>query len=100
GRTDDMFVVRGVNIHPSAIEDVLRRCEDIAEFQASVTTQNCMTELSLRIETKSDCKDPDNLATRIAKELQTIFSLRVPVLVVAPGTLPRFEMKAKRWIRE
>ena len=98
GRTDDMFVVRGVNIHPSAIEDVLRRFEDIAEFQASVTTQNSMTELSLRIETKSDCKNPENLAARIGKELQTIFSLRVPVLLVAQGTLPRFEMKAKRWI--
>jgi phenylacetate-CoA ligase len=100
GRTDDMFVVRGVNIHPSAIEDVLRRFEEIAEFQASVTTRNYMTELSLRIETKPDCDDPKDLATRIAKELQTIFSLRVPVMVVASGTLPRFEMKAKRWIRE
>ncbi len=100
GRTDDMFVVRGVNIHPSAIEDVLRRFDELAEFQASVTTQNCMTELSLRIEAKSDCKDPTNLATRIAKELQTTFSLRVPVQIVSQGTLPRFEMKAKRWIRE
>ncbi len=100
GRTDDMFVVRGVNIHPSAIENVLCRFDDITEFQAIVTTQNSMTELSLRIEAKSDCNDPENLATRIAKELQTIFSLRVPVAIVAPGALPRFEMKAKRWIRE
>jgi len=100
GRTDDMFVVRGVNIHPSAVEDVLRRFDEIAEFQAGITTQNCMTELSLRIEAKSDCDDPEGLATRIAKELQTNFSLRVPVMIVASGTLPRFEMKAKHWIRE
>ncbi len=100
GRTDDMIIVRGVNIYPSAIEDVLRRFDEIAEYQAAVKTISSLVELSLRIEPKTASTGSADLAQRIQAELQAIFSLRIPVEAVAPGTLPRFEMKAKRWIRE
>jgi phenylacetate-CoA ligase len=99
GRTDDMIIVRGVNIYPSAVEDVLRRFEEIAEYQAIVKTESSLIELSIRIEPKHGFADSENLARRVGQELQMTFNLRVPVEAVAPGTLPRFEMKAKRWIR-
>lgn len=100
GRADDMIIVRGVNIYPSAVEDVLRRFDDIAEYQAVVKTERSLMELLIRIEPKQDLKSPENLAPRVGQELQITFNLRVPVEAVAPGTLPRFEMKAKRWVRE
>jgi phenylacetate-CoA ligase len=100
GRADDMIVVRGVNIYPSAVEDVLRRFDDIAEYQAVVKAETSLMELLIRIELKPDLKNPENLARCVGQELQMTFNLRVPVEAVAPGTLPRFEMKAKRWVRE
>ncbi len=100
GRVDDMFTVRGVNIHPSAVEDVLRRFKEITEYQATVKVESSLAELSLLIETNPDTDDSERLTRRIEKELQMTFNLRIPVAKVAPGTLPRFEMKAKRWIRE
>jgi phenylacetate-coenzyme A ligase PaaK-like adenylate-forming protein len=54
----------------------------------------------LQIEPKGNSTNSENLAQRIQAELQTVFSLRIPVEAGVPGTLPRFEMKAKRWIRE
>jgi phenylacetate-CoA ligase len=113
GRTDDMIIVRGVNIYPSAIEDVLRHFDEIAEYQAIVKTESSLVELSLRIEPKSSLvelslriepkmnfQNSENLASRVGQQLQMTFNLRVPVEVAAPGTLPRFEMKSKRWIRK
>jgi phenylacetate-CoA ligase len=99
GRADDMIIVRGVNIYPSAIEDVLRRFEEVAEYQAVAKTESSLMELSIRIEPKHGFTDSENLARRVGQELQMTFNLRVPVEAVTPGTLPRFEMKAKRWIR-
>jgi phenylacetate-CoA ligase len=98
GRADDMIIVRGVNIYPSAIEDVLRRFEEIAEYQAVAKTESSLVELLIRIEPKHGFADSENLARRVGQQLQMTFNLRVPVEMVAPGTLPRFEMKAKRWV--
>ncbi|MEO6033861.1 MAG: AMP-binding protein [Verrucomicrobiota bacterium] len=100
GRTDDMIIVRGVNIHPSGIEEILQQFNDIAEFRALVKTQNSMAELSLEIEPKPDCQNVPILIEQIGKKLQATFNLRIAASAVAPQTLPRFEMKAKRWIRE
>src|SRR5262249_38314385 len=99
GRTDDMVVVRGVNVYPSAIEEIVRAQVDVAEYQVTVDTRESLTELTLAIEVRPQCPDPNALAQHLATTLQTAFNLRVPVTVVAPGTLPRSEMKAQRWIR-
>jgi phenylacetate-CoA ligase len=100
GRTDDMVVVRGVNIYPSAVEEIIRAADGVLEYQVRIITSQSLTELSLLIETKPDCANAADLVERLQKSFQTQFALRVPVKVVAQGTLPRFEMKAKRWLRE
>jgi phenylacetate-CoA ligase len=100
GRTDDMVIVRGVNIYPSAVEEIIRAAEGVLEYQVRVITSQSLTELSLTIETKPDCADASALVERLQKSFQTQFALRVPVKLVPHGTLPRFEMKAKRWVRE
>lgn len=100
GRVDDMVVVRGVNVYPAAIEEIVRRHGEVAEYQARVREVNSLAELSLSVEPTPDCADPEGLAVRLQRALQAALSLRVPVTLVAAGTLPRFEMKAKRWVRE
>lgn len=99
GRTDDMIVVRGVNIYPSAVEEIIRAVDGVAEYQVRVSITASLTELSVQIEAKPDGANASTLAARLEKEFQTRFALRVPVTPVAPGTLPRFEMKAKRWVK-
>jgi phenylacetate-CoA ligase len=99
GRTDDMVVVRGVNIYPSAVEDVLRRIDGVAEYRVEVRTDRALPELSIRVEPAPGCQDAANLERRLEAALNEAFSLRVPVSSVPPGELPRFEMKAKRWVR-
>lgn len=99
GRTDDMVVVRGVNVFPTAVEEILRSCGSVAEFQVEVSTERSLPEISIQIEPSPGQQDPSQLNQRVAAALQNAFGLRVSVSAVPCGALPRFEGKAKRWIR-
>jgi phenylacetate-CoA ligase len=94
GRTDDMLVVRGVNIFPSAVDAIVRALPEVAEYRVHVTRHGAMTELAIEIES-----DDDTAPARLATKLTESFTLRIPVTLVASGTLPRFELKARRWVR-
>jgi phenylacetate-CoA ligase len=98
GRTDDMVVIRGVNVYPTALDEIVRSCSDVAEYQVEVSRSKALPELGLTIETSRECTDPMALAAKIQKMLQTSLTLTVPVTVASHGTLPRFEMKSKRWV--
>ena len=100
GRTDDMVVVRGVNVYPGAIEGIIRTCAGVAEYQVKVSRAQSLVELTLVIEASPEVADAGALARQVEAALQTALNLRVPVSTVAPGTLPRFEMKAARWVQE
>jgi len=100
GRTDDMVVVRGVNVYPSAVDEIVRACEDVAEYQVRISDAQALMEISIQVEPKPECADTAALIERLEQSFQNSFSLRVPVTTVPTGTLPRFEMKARRWIRE
>ena len=95
-RTDDMVVVRGVNLYPSAIEDILRGCDGIAEYRVEIRTQRSLSELSIQVE---PTHDEPGLIHRLEAALRDALGLRIPVSTVPSGSLPRFEMKAQRWIR-
>jgi phenylacetate-CoA ligase len=99
GRVDDMVVVRGVNIYPSAVEEVVRGFEQIAEYRVELCTQRTMLEMILQIEPTPACADPMALRQAVEMALRAVFHLRIPVMVMPPGTLPRFELKARRWIK-
>jgi len=99
GRVDDLIIVRGVNIFPSAVEDIIRGCGDVAEYQVTVSDARSLTELSIQIEPTASCADRSGVVKRLEKAFEVAFALRVPVTAVAHGTLPRFEMKAKRWLK-
>lgn len=99
GRTDDMIIVRGVNIYPTAVEEILRGFSDVAEYRVHVSQAQALTELRVEIEPTGDCRDAAGLVTEVSKSFERAFALRVPVMAVAPGALPRFEMKAQRWVK-
>ena len=96
GRIDDMLLIRGVNVYPSAVDAVVRRFNDVTEYEVLVNQSGAMRELSLRIEPSEACQDTQALCKRVGEALRDALSLRVPVSAVT-SALPTFEMKAKRW---
>jgi phenylacetate-CoA ligase len=98
GRNDDMVVVRGVNVYPSAIEDVVRSCGGIAEYRVEVRTARALAELQISVEPLAG-HAADGLAHRLEMALHGALGLRIPVMVLGNGSLPRFEMKARRWVK-
>ena len=96
GRVDDMVVVRGVNVYPSAVEEIVRSAGGVAEYRVTIRHNESLIEMSVEVEPETG--GDSALAKRLAKAFQESLSLRVPVTLVEPGTLPRFELKAKRWL--
>jgi phenylacetate-CoA ligase len=93
GRADDMVVVRGVNLYPAAIDAAVRLVPEIEEYRVEISRRNALAEVEVQIES------PDDQAVKkLERALSAAFALRIPVTRVAAHTLPRFEMKARRWI--
>lgn len=99
GRTDDMVVVRGVNVYPSAVEEVVRSCGGVAEYRVEVSTSHALTELKLFVEPAPESASDAALPHRLEAALRNAFSLRIAISLVPSGSLPRFEMKSSRWSR-
>ena len=98
-RADEMVVIRGTNLYPSAVEAVLRAHGGMSEYRVEVDTQHAMAEMRIDVECPAGCEDPEELAHRLSAALLKAFTLRIPVRCVPEGTLPRFEVKARRWFR-
>jgi len=100
GRADDMMTIRGVNVFPSAIENILRGFPEVVEFQGEVVIAREMQELLLRLETGDlSAEHHQRLAERIVNELHTRLSLRPSLAFAPPGSLPRAEMKSRRFLK-
>jgi phenylacetate-CoA ligase len=99
GRADDMIVVRGVNIYPTAVEEIVRSNRGVAEYQARVSLKGPMAQLEITVEPSVECDNVEALLQRLEKQFQTAFTLRIPVASAPRNSLPRAEMKAKRWIK-
>jgi phenylacetate-CoA ligase len=100
GRIDDMFIVRGENIYPSAIEDTLRAIEGFGgEFRVIVSRREAMDELLIRVEYAADwAQRQDRLRTAMRQHLRAKLGVNPVVELVPEGTLPRTEFKARRVI--
>ena len=92
GRADDMLVIRGVNIVPAALDEIMRSFDEVIEYRITATRNGELDQLSIEVE------DTTNDAQRIAAAIETCLGLHVPVACVAASSLPRFEGKAKRFI--
>ena len=100
GRTDDMISIRGVNVYPSAIESVVRSFKEIVEFKTTVSRAAALATLSVEVELEPSSRDVDRTVERLSRQLHEALGLTVPVRARPPGTLPRFEMKARRLVIE
>lgn len=98
-RTDDMVVVRGVNIFPTAIEEVMRRCDGLGDYRVLIRQSRAMVELEIEVEPAPECADAKIMVDHLEHALRDVFAMRIPVTLVEQGSLPRFEMKAKRWMK-
>lgn len=99
GRVDDMVIVRGVNVFPSAIENVLREFLEVEEFRVEVFEKEAMKELRILVEPHSEENSTRALAEQVAQRIRAQIGLRPQVELVTLGTLPRFELKAKRFFK-
>src|SRR5262249_22969114 len=97
GRTDDMISVRGNKVYPAALEGVIRRFAEVAEYRVQVDETEALAKVRVEIEPLADgAATPNQLVERVASAIRDELLFRAEVTAVSPGTLPRFEMKAQR----
>lgn len=102
GRTDDMLIIKGVNVFPTQIENILINIKDIApHYQLIVTRENFKDNLEIKCEIENpalleDFKVLTAKQNEISAKMQSILGLRSKITLVAPNTVERFQGKAKR----
>jgi len=94
GRVDDMFTVRGVNLYPSQVENLVRRHAVIAEFSIEVRSVRGMEEVTILCECQGD--DGEAAVSQLAKDLRLALGARIECRQVAAGSLPRSDLKSRR----
>ncbi|HEV8587109.1 MAG TPA: phenylacetate--CoA ligase family protein [Methylomirabilota bacterium] len=97
GRLDDMLIVRGVNVFPSAIDGIVRRFPAVDEFQIEVFREGELDEARILVEIGDGSASEVCLALQEA--LRAEIGIRLSVTVAPPRSLPRFELKARRVVR-
>ena len=102
GRTDDMLIIRGVNVFPSQIEEALLRVEGTApHYQIIVERPGTLDEVTVKVEVRpqdfsDEMREMQTLREKIDRQIQSITGIRMKVELVAPQTLERFAGKAAR----
>jgi phenylacetate-CoA ligase len=96
GRTDDMVVIRGMNVYPSAIEEAVRGVSGSGEFRITFYSEpSGLDEIKLEVELPEGAG-----ARRLQEIMRQQLGLRVRIVPVAPGVLPRSDGKARRVVDE
>ncbi len=99
GRHDDMIFIKGNNVYPANIENLVREHACIREFQIIVSETDGLNGLNLEIEAYAGKEDDANEAAKtLATAIHDQYYFNVPVDVLATGTLPDFDMKARRLV--
>ncbi|ACL17422.1 phenylacetate--CoA ligase family protein [Methanosphaerula palustris] len=104
GRSDDMLIIRGINVFPSQIEDVLLGLPEVGDqFMVYVDRKNHLDEMTIEVEMSreyfsGELQDLARIQKRVMGVLKDTLELRTTVRLVEPGSLPRFEGKTKRVI--
>ena len=100
GRSDDMLKIRGVNVFPTQIEEVVISIEELGpHYEIVVTREGYSDKLEIRVELAKacdECAELKRIEEKVHKGLRTILGLDAKVTLVSPNTLKRFEGKAKR----
>ena len=102
GRTDDMLIIRGVNVFPSQIEDVMKTFDEISSwYQIELTRKNHLDVVTLKVEPNpsfafDEVRAVELLQRSVSERLKSALSVGLRVLIVPPGSIPRSEGKAVR----
>jgi phenylacetate-CoA ligase len=102
GRIDDMLIVRGVNVFPSALEGIVRRFEAVAEFQIEVFRRGALDEVRLLLEFDAGLQPSEaagRVVVQVTEAVRRDLGIRVDVAAVPARSLPRYELKARRVVR-
>jgi phenylacetate-CoA ligase len=95
GRLDDMLIVRGINVFPSAIEGIVRRFAAVDEFQIEVFREGALDEIRVLLEVEDA-----SVTVAVHEAFRADLGIRLQVAAVPPRTLPRYELKARRVVRK
>jgi phenylacetate-CoA ligase len=102
GRTDDMLIIRGINVFPSQIEAVLLGIEEtLPHYQIVVTREEALDQIEVQVEVSEkffsdEIRGLETLEKKIRKEIESVLAIAVKVKLVEPRTITRSEGKAKR----
>ncbi len=104
GRSDDMVTIRGNNVFPSSIEAILREFPEIIEFRITLSQKRSMHHLAIEVEPTiavGSCQTTcQHLLERVNIAFHDRLHFHADVSLVPPESLPRFEMKGRRFVRE
>lgn len=95
GRCDELLHLRGNNVYPSALEAIIREFSDVVEFQITVDQRQSLASLDIQVEARAGV-DSHKLARSISEKIRDRLLFRADVRAVSAGSLPRFELKARR----
>jgi phenylacetate-CoA ligase len=102
GRVDDMLIIKGVNVFPSALENIIRGYPEVAEFMFEVRKVKEMDDLKLKLEideTQYSAEKIKEVLRAIVEEIRNKLQIRVETEHCTAGSLPRFDLKARRLVR-
>lgn len=95
GRIDDALIIRGLNVYPATIENIILKFPEVREFTARAYSTETFDELEIQIESTNP--HPIDTVTAVTKAIRDVLGLRAVVKSVPLGTLPRYELKSKRF---
>ena len=95
GRLDDALIIRGLNVYPATIENIILKLPEVQEFTVRAYSTETFDELEIQIESTNP--DPTDTVTAVTKAIRDALGLRADVKSVSLGTLPRYELKSKRF---
>ena len=102
GRTDDMLIIRGVNVFPSQIEDVMKTVPALSSwYQVELTTVDHLDRVTLKVEIEQgfdfdEIREIEKLQKEVESKMKSALSVGIKVKIVEPKSIPRSEGKAKR----
>lgn len=98
GRLDDAIIIRGLNVYPATIENIILKFQDVREFAVRAYQGDTLDELEIQLESTN--QNPSETAAEVATAIQAELGLRTIVKIVPNKSLPRYELKSRRFTDE
>jgi phenylacetate-CoA ligase len=96
GRVDDMLIVRGVNLYPSAVDNILRGQPEVQEYEVEIRRAGGLDDLLVKVETAGG-RPFEAVARALLEGFRLELNIRVRIEAAPAGSLPRYELKARRY---